>query len=92
MYRVHANDRLLTLTLVVVRFGPFCSLIPLRIAHHPGVILDVVMTTDCQHDSNLACSSSNSNKHLGGTLSSAGSAGGDMSLGTRYCRLEDYGY
>jgi len=43
------------------------SLIPLRIAHHPGVILEVVMTADCQHDSSSAGPSSDSNNHTSGT-------------------------
>jgi hypothetical protein len=43
------------------------SLTPLRIAYRPGVILEVVMAIDDQHDSSPASSSSNGNNHLGGT-------------------------
>ena len=46
----HPSDSPLTLILLpLFHFVP-CSLIPLRIAHHPGVILEVVMAIDEKHD------------------------------------------
>ncbi|KAF9363665.1 hypothetical protein BGX34_003598 [Mortierella sp. NVP85] len=63
------------------------DLVPLRIAHHPNAILEVVVATDGQHGSDPFSNS----HHMTGTLSSADSASNDIRsvMGLRITELND---